>query len=379
MSRFQSPFWEALGVFGGMIIGSGMFALPYAVSISGLWPSILGAALAFFAVLSIHLAYGEIVANTAESHRLPGYASIYLGKLVGNLTKTTQLVSFNVILLIYGVLGGVFLSTIFKALPPFWWTIIFFGFGSLIFLKNSIAKIGFINFILTLPLILAILIISALSLAGGSIANITFQASDPFFAFGVFVFSLTGLSVIADARDIFGKGGEVHKLKGVILWGTFVPLILYIIFVVAVLAISGSGVTIEAIAGLQNVLGDKITILGAIIGFLAMFTSYLVLGYDLKEIYELDMGMPRFTSWILSAGIPASIFILGFANFVKLISIAGGILIALDSFWVIFILRKMRSLGGQKLQFLSFGTLHQISLIIIFTLSIVYELVYHVF
>lgn len=108
-----SPFWESVGVIGGMIIGSGMFALPYAVSVSGFWGAIIGAALAFFAALSIHLVYGEVVVNTREKHRLPGYAKLYLGTLVGNLSKLASILGFNAVLLIYGALGGFFLSLIF--------------------------------------------------------------------------------------------------------------------------------------------------------------------------------------------------------------------------------------------------------------------------
>src|SRR3989338_1127373 len=194
MKIFKSPFWEALGVFGGMIIGSGMFALPYVVSVSGLWASLIAAGFALFAVMSIHLAYGEIVVNTEERHRLPGYVRNYLGRFAGNLNKTGQIIFFNATLLIYAVLGGVFLSTIFGS-PPFWWTLIFFAASALIFFFENIEGIGFLNFLLTIPMIIAILFIALLAFGKGGIANIPFYVSCPFFAFGIFLLALTGLSV----------------------------------------------------------------------------------------------------------------------------------------------------------------------------------------
>jgi len=373
----------AVGVIGGMIIGSGMFALPYAVSISGLWGSIIGAAVAFFAVVSIHLAYGEVIVNTPGTHRLPGYTRLYLGKVLGNLEKVSQFLFFNAALLVYGVLGGIFLSTIFGGGAAFW-AIVFFGAGSLILLVSNIERIGFVNFLLALPLIGATLWISFLAYRSGEISNLSFVGTDPFFAFGIFMFSLTGLAVIADAREIFSAksvapaGGQRSSLKSAILLGTAVPLILYVIFVTAVLMASGSGVTQDALSGLADTLGKQVVVFGAFIGILAMFTSYLALGYDLKEIYELDIGVGAVLSWVLVVLIPISLFLLGAKDFIKLISIIGGLFIVWDGLIVIFILRKMRRTVTEAVRFLSFGGLHQAILILIFIASIVYEVVYQI-
>ena len=379
MKIFKSPFWEAFGVFGGMIIGSGMFALPYAVSVSGLWASLVAAGLALFTVMSIHLAYGEIVVNTDERHRLPGYVKNYLGKFAGNLNKAGQIIFFNATLLIYAVLGGVFLSTIFGS-STFWWTLFFLIISSSILFFENIEGIGFLNFILTIPMIFAILFIAFLAFGKGGIANIPFYGSDPFFAFGVFVFALTGLSVIPDAYDIFIFRNVDGKkpLKKVIVLGAVIPLILYSIFIVAALMAVNGLISEDAISGLEGVLGRSAVLLGAIVGFLAVFTSFLVLAYDLKQIYRLDVGVPKLWAWILSVAIPLTLFLFGFTDFVKIISIVGGIFIALDGFFVIFILRKIRQSGRAQIKFLPFGAAHQALLILIFAASIVYEVVYQI-
>lgn len=380
MRRFKSPFWEALGVFGGMIIGSGMFALPYAVSISGLWASLIAASFALFAVLSIHLAYGEIVVNTEERHRLPGYVKTYLGKFAGNLNKVGQIIFFNATLLIYAVLGGVFLSTIFGN-PAFWWTLIFLAASAIILFFENIEGIGFLNFVLTIPMVLAILFISFLAFGSGGIANVSLYGSDPFFAFGVFVFALTGLSVIPDAYDIFRFRNVEFKqpLKKVITLGTLVPLILYIIFIAAVLTAVNGAISGDAISSLEGVLGRPAVLLGAVVGFLAVFTSFLVLAYDLRQIYRLDVGISKMLALVLSVAVPFALFLLGLTDFVKIISIVGGIFIALDGFFVIFILRKIRQSGASQIKFLPFGAAHQALLILIFAASIVYELIYQIF
>ena len=380
MKTLKSPFWEAFGVFGGMIIGSGMFALPYAVSVSGLWASLIAAGLALFAVMSIHLVYGEIVVNTDERHRLPGYVRSYLGKFAGNVNKAGQIIFFNATLLIYAVLGGVFLSAVFGG-SSFWWTLIFLTASALILFFENIEGIGFLNFILTIPMILAILLISFWAFGGGKFANIHLYGSDPFFAFGIFVFALTGLSVIPDAYDIFiFRNIEGKKpLKKVIALGTIIPLILYMIFIAAALMAVDGLISKDAISSLEGVLWRPAVLLGAIVGFLAVFTSFLVLSYDLKQIYRLDVGISKISAWILSATIPLALFLFGLTDFVKIISIVGGIFIALDGFFVIFILRKIRQSGVSQFKFLSFGPIHQALLVLIFAASIVYELVYQIF
>lgn len=379
MKFLKSPYWEAVGVFGGMIIGSGMFVLPYAVYVSGLWASLAAAGLALFAVMSIHLAYGEIVVNTEERHRLPGYVRNYLGKFAGNLNKAGQVLFFNATLLIYAVLGGFFLSAIFGG-SAFLFTLIFLAASALILLFENIEGIGFLNFILTTPMVLAILFISFLAFGNGGISNIPLYGSDPFFAFGVFVFALTGLSVIPDAYDIFIFRNVKDKkpLKKVITLGTIFPLILYAIFIVATLMAVDGAVSKDAISSLESVLGKPAVLLGAVVGFLAVFTSFLVLAYDLRQIYRLEMGVSKISAWILSVTVPLALFLSGLTDFVKIVSIVGGIFIALDGFFVIFILHKMRKLGVSSERFLPFGALQKTALFLIFAVSIIYEILYQI-
>jgi len=110
-----------------------------------------------------------------------------------------------------------------------------------------------------------------------------------------------------------------------------------------------------------------------------MFSSFLALGYDLKKIYELDIALPKLMSWALAALLPAAVFILIRIDFVKLVSIVGGIFIAIDGILVFFILRKMRAQGLSRVKFLPFGFLQRALLLPILVLSIVYEIIYQIF
>lgn len=378
---FRSQILEAIGIISGLIIGAGMFALPYSVNVSGAGWSILSMIIAFLAVLMIHLSYGEVVSNNESRHRLPGYAKIYLGNFLGNISRLSGIFGFNAGILVYAILGGIFLSHIFGGSAVFW-SVVFLAAGAVIILKSTAKKIGAFNIILVIPLVLALFYIGFLSIQSGSLKNISFSSEDPFFSFGVFVFALAGMSAVADAKEVFFGKSKIETASGLrksIVIGTILPLFLYILFVMGAIMASGSVTTEDALSGLSGILGNKILVLGAIVGVLAVFTSYLSVSYDLKEIYELDLGVSAKASWALAGILPMLLFFVLSGNFLKLVSIMGGFLIALDGIFVVFILRKMRSIGASTIQFLSFKKWHQIALVAIFILSIIYELIYQVF
>ncbi|OGF62654.1 hypothetical protein A2662_03925 [Candidatus Giovannonibacteria bacterium RIFCSPHIGHO2_01_FULL_45_33] len=377
----NKQFLEAVGLIFGMIIGSGIFVLPYAVSVSGAVWGLITAFLAFLGILGVHLAYGEIVLNSDGLHRLPGYAKEYLGKFFGAFSMLSQILGFNTVLLIFGGLGGIFLGILFGG-NPFVWSLIFFGLASLLLLFENIEDIGFIDFILTIPLIAIIIFISFLSYNSGSSQNINLFGQDRFFSFGIFVFALAGLAVIADARDIFRKQNEGESgrfLKLAIIYGTTVSFVLYLIFSLGVLMASGESVTKDAMSGLISVLGPGIVKVGALLGFLSIFRSYLALGYNLNAIYKLDLRLASSAAWFASLSVPVVLFLAGAKDFTRLISLMGGTFVAFDGIMVVYILRRMRAMGLVTNRLLGFGKVQQYFLITVFSLGIIYELIYQIF
>jgi amino acid permease len=385
-------FWKAVGIIAGMIIGSGMFVIPYAVHVSGLWWSLASAIVALIAVLAIHLAYGEIVANASASHRLPGYVRLYLGSIPSHIESVAQVFSFNLILLIYGILGGKFLSILLSGwlIDPIYmggvdkmqWilSIVVMLICALAFMFHSVRKVSAANLLLVVPLVLSIVGISffALSQSGGfAVPRI---GTEPFLAFSIFLFSLGGLSVIADAFSLFSRDHDdrVGAFRASILMGTLVPFFLYVLFAIGMLWIFGASISENFLVGVGEFLGAGAMRFGALIGFLAIVTSYIPLGYDLRRLYELDTGIPSVLAWIGAAFVPLALFLLGVDNFVTLMSLVGGIFVVIDGIFVIFILRKMRALGLVKRRFLPLGSFAEITLILLFLFSAGYEIMHNI-
>src|SRR3990167_2562386 len=70
---------DSLGLLVGMIVGAGMFAIPYVVSRAGLLLGSIYLLLGVSVVAVLHTLYGEVVYVIKERHRLPGYARLCLG------------------------------------------------------------------------------------------------------------------------------------------------------------------------------------------------------------------------------------------------------------------------------------------------------------
>ena len=73
-------FLEGVFILAGMIIGVGMFAVPFSFAAAGFWLGALELILLSCAVLILHLLYGKIVLATPEFHRMPGYVRRHLGR-----------------------------------------------------------------------------------------------------------------------------------------------------------------------------------------------------------------------------------------------------------------------------------------------------------
>lgn len=339
---------RALATFSGTTIGVGLFGLPFVTAQVGFLPM-----LGYFAVISIimlyaHLLYGEIVSRTPTNQRLPGYARIYLGKKAERLEYVSTIIGLTGALLAYIVIGSQFLHALFA---PFIggsilvYASIFFILGALLIYtgSQSISRAELLSLVIFFS-ILILLLIKALPLLESShfITN-NLTLNNLFLPYGVILFSLAGVSVIPEMKEVLGN--QEKAFKKLIIIGTFIPVIAYLVFIVTVFGVTGAQTTQEALVGFSNIVGGGVTQLGFVFGIITTFTSFLTLGITLKKEYHLDWGLPKKLSWVLAVAPAMILYVLGFQNFITIISFVGAVALGIDIVTTTLIYLKARKVG----------------------------------
>ena len=366
---------EAVLILTGMIIGVGMFGIPFSFSVSGFW---LGAAelVVLAAIVTvIHRLYGEIVLATPTLHRVPGYVRDYLGENAARIAKFSTIFGSLGALLAYLLVGSLFLQNIFWLILPgmseFGWIIILAAAAAFI-TKYPLRKEALVNAILTVFLIgfiIFLVIWLAPKLDTGRLSG--FHGREIFAPYGILLFALSGLVVIPDMITRLGRSST--RARSAILWGSLLPAFLYLIFAAAVIGVSNGAVSPDAIEGLRAVAGERVVGLGSIIGFLAVFTSLVALGTSFQNLLRLDFGMKRGNAWLLTSIAPFAGYLFGFSNFIAVIGTVGALAGGIDTGLIIMTYHKMRK---REYGFLpGWSYLWKGAIIVIMAIGILYEVI----
>lgn len=363
---------QSIGMLVGMIFGAGIFALPYSVVKAGIWWGLIHFLITFSLVLFLHLLYGEIIFNIPGKHRITGYVEILLGKKAKFISFLFTLFSYYGTLLIYVILGGLFLYNIdylnfaqgfFIRTSPFFWSLIFLIFGS-IFVILNLRKIGSINFYLTIPLFILVILLVFLTYSYVKTENFLmldfFKSAQWFLPYGVFVFSFGGFAVIPEIKDIL-TGQKLSDFKKTIKISLFIIAIFYLTFIFNIVGISGINTSEDAFSGLIGFLGleklgTKIITVGSLIGFLAVFTSFMALATDLKSIFYFDYKISYKLSWGFSVLPILPLFLIASENFISILAAIGAIGLGVFGIFILLMAKKIKEkaeVKGDGLVFIS--------------------------
>jgi len=340
--------FRALSILLGVIFGAGIFGVPYAVAQSGWLLGIIYFFVLGTIILLIHLMYGEVVLRSNEKHRLPGFVSKFIGPKYGNFIKFASTIGLWGALIAYILIGGKFLYFITKPFlggSEFLYQIIFFVISALI-IASGIKILSKIELILTSILVIVLIFISVISLGHIDLNIIPTETTNFFLPYGVIIFALFGASAIPEMRDILS--GQLHKMKSLIISGTIITIIVTMFFVFASLGTSGANVSEDSILSFVPIFGPWILYLGAVIGFLATFTSFLVIGIYLKDQFKLDFKKKELSSLFWSIGIPFLILIIMNPGFIEILGFTGTVFGAIDSIFLIILWQKAKIKGDRK-------------------------------
>jgi len=337
MSEIKN-FLYAVSLLIGTIIGVGIFGIPYVAAQAGFGIALIYLIGLGILILLVHLFYAEIILKTSGKHRLVGYTEKYLGKRAKYLAGCASIIGRLGALLAYIIVSGYFLSTLFNRGSSFFWSLIFFFIGSfLIFL--GLKAVAQVELIMVFFLLTAMLSIFIFAWPKVEFSNLTpINLSNLFLPYGVVLFSLGGATAIPEMREIVQR----KKLKLAVILGTLIPVILFIVFTGIVLGASGSQTTEEALAGLKDILGKKVMLIGLVFGILALMTSFLTIGLNLKKIFWYDYKLNKHLAWVLVCFIPLSAYLIGLRDFISVIGIIGALMGGISGIIICLIYKKLK-------------------------------------
>jgi amino acid permease len=363
-------------VFSGGMIGVGFLSLPYIAMTAGIWLVLCYLLLLVTLVITLNLIFADISLKTPDFKRFPGFVGFYLGKWGKFVAMISMIFGTYGVLLAYLIIGGEFLSNVFKPLfggSSLIYTFVYFLVASSIiyFGIKAIARVEF--------WILAVLFVSLFLIfiegfsqirlsnifAGGLSYNWQIGIKNFFLPYGPILFALWGIGIMPDVEEMLI--GKKKIIKRIITISTLIVVSFYVLFIFVILGITGNQTTQTALTGLVGFLGPSIVSISLLIGALATFTGFITQGVILKKIFEYDMGVKHHHAFIITCLTPLILFLIGLKTFIPLISFVGGVLLGADG---ILILLMYKKIGGKK--FIIYP------LTLVFVLGVIYEIIYFV-
>lgn len=326
--RVDKTFVKQVTLLTGTTVGAGIFTLPYAFSLVGPLLGLILFVLAFGLVIFINLSYGWVVVKTEGKHELAGYASFYLGKF-GKFLSAVLLVTLSWgALLVYASLSGSFLSQLFNYpyLPFIFGLYYFVILAGLVLLGIKVVeRIDLFLVPLSVALIFLFFLFSLPKISGDNFfvfpfTSLNLNAFKILKVFGVHLFALSGFTIISDVLHLGQK-----KIKGLVavLIGTILPALVYLIFTICVLSISGSSVSTDALSGMVGKISPLALRLLFSLGVLTITTAFLGMGQVLANMFEKDFKTPHCWAWFFTIYPPLLGYLFLENRFLEILGVIG--------------------------------------------------------
>lgn len=330
-------------ILAATIIGAGTFVIPFIFVQSGIITGLFYLAIFGVAFALIYLMYADTILRTKEDHRFSGYAELYLGKLAKWPTILSSIVGMLFILTIYLILSASFVNLIWPSAPDIYKVAAFWLIASLAILLK-INRLAVSEFLTVIGIVAIVLIAFIYGLKDfEKIFSVPLVAADWrqfFLPYGAILFSLAGKTAIPTILGYFRKNNRQNAdIKPVIILGVLLPIIVYFIFSVAVINLS-SAVSVDTVSGLADHLPSWLMFFFGVLGFLAIWSTYIVVGRDIEKSLIHDVKLSNFLAAAIVFFSPLALYSFGFQNFLELIKTTGGVFAGTEGLLIILIWRK---------------------------------------
>ncbi len=341
-------FWEAVAVLTGTIIGAGVLGLPFVIAKLGALPGLAMLLVLGLASLILNLMFAEVILRTRYRHQLAGYARKYLGKFAFTLETVSFLVGGFGALTAYLIGEGKVLTALFGGSEMTNALIFFVVTAIILFAGLKILKVFELWMVLALlAVVFSIFIFGFSSVDLSNYKNI--QMNGWLVAYGVILFAYGGAASIVPLREILR--GHEQQVKRAVIVATVIPIVVYILFSLIVVGVTGLATTEVATVGLGEKLGQYMIIFGNLFAFFAMGTSFLTVGNTLKEFLHYDLKLSRIVSWALTLIVPLSIFLFVARGFIDTLGVVGGLAFGLSGIILVLMFWRAKKRGDRLPEF----------------------------
>ena len=343
----KTKLYGGISILVGVTIGAGVLALPHAVAKAGFITGIIDVILIGIAMMIVNLCLGEVTLRTHGNHQLTGYCEKYLGKIGKHLMGASMIIGIYGAIIAYTIGGGESLAQIFGG-QSWIWSSIFFAIGIIIVYKG-LEVLEESEFSMEIVKLFIFVIIALMVFLSGRLETQNLQAFDSwklFAPYGIVLFAYLGTTAIPEMREEMKDHWK--ELKTAIIAGSTIPIIVYLVFALAVVGIGGEKTAEIATITIGQMLGSIGLVLANLFAVLAMFTSFIALGYGLKQMYNYDYGISKQKSWILTAAVPVLMLLVGVQSFSNTLEITGAISGGLAGVLVVLMHIRAKKNGDRK-------------------------------
>ncbi len=312
----MKKYLEAVATLIGTTIGAGILGMPYMFSRYGIITSSLIIIVIGLLTLILNYFFGKVVIKTKQIHQLTGYTRIYLGK------KAEYFLTLAITLFIYGAMSAylVAISSILASyipISPFViGVLVFLLFFSLIYLGLDVFSAS--ELFMSSIIITLLIVISFTGIVKGHQA-VPMARFPAWSIFGITIFAFMGVFAVPEMRE---ENKDNNSFMKAIKHGTLIVILLYLLFSIGIVLLTGDKTTGVATLGLIRI-NPVLGAIANIIALLGISTTFLSLGFSLKEMYLYDYHYKERVATLLSC-FPALIpFLLGMHTFITLLSGTG--------------------------------------------------------
>lgn len=338
----NSALLPAAATLFGMTVGVGMFGLPLVVSRIGFTTSMLMAVGVGALVIVTHVLYADVVRSAPVRLRLSQATARAFGPTAGRVVFVTNMLGTYGALLAYVIAAGSFSATALGMSDPFPLQLFFFVLMSVVALRGR-AAVSQSEIPLVALLIGAMCVLMVFALPAARIEYLVTSTPDDrylFIAYGVLLFSFGALPAIPTLVELLRK--QPRLLSKSLFWGTGSSVVATMCFAVVIAAVTGPETSEEGIRGLLPYVGGTAVTLGAIVGVLAVVTSFLALALHARDVFLLDMKLPKPVAWAFTLLPPLLLFLIGARQLLPVIAVTGAVFMGIDGIAVAAIAGKTR-------------------------------------